>query len=330
MQVPKPIARLALLIVDLVSLPLMIASYLIFVAGLSVRFRATRPSITACSLMYGRWIYDRTGKRPDPACRQLLAALPGGLTWLAKLIAVPTLSALRVTGATLFGAVAFPVYHSTSIADYLGQRTRFLDDVLYQSLERIEQVVVLGAGWDTRAYNLVQEADVRVYELDTPQMQAVKREVLQRTQIDLSGVVFCTADFNKESWLDALKRAGFDPDVPTFVLWEGVSYYMTQASVEATLQTVATQLAAGSAIAFDYFAKHYVEGGKLSLLPRPFAAAFHWVGEPHLLGISTEPPARAQLVAFLGENGLKLAEFEPVGKGDDQHRVDGGLALAVN
>jgi methyltransferase (TIGR00027 family) len=339
---PNPIAKPLLLIVDLVCLPLMIASYVLFVVDLSVRLRAARPSITAYSLMYGRWIYDRTGKRPDPACRQLFRALPGVLTWLASLIAAPTLWTMRITGATLFGLTDYPVYTSTSIADYLGQRTRFLDDVLYRSLENVKQVVILGAGWDTRAYNLVQTADVRVYELDTVQMQAAKRKALKDARIDLTGVIFCTADFNKESWLDALKRAGFDPNLPTFVLWEGVSPYMTEAAVDATLQTVATQLAAGSAIAFDYFSRHYVQGGDFSLLPRPFAFAFRWIGEPHVFGLPTEPPARARLAAYLAANGLQLVEFEPIGAGardtagtvhspdDEGHRVDGGLALAVN
>jgi methyltransferase (TIGR00027 family) len=328
--VPKPIARLLVLTIELVSLPLMILSYLLFVTDFAVRFRATRLPITAYSLLFGRWIFDRTGQRPDPACRQLVQGLPGGLTWIAHLIGGAALWAMRSTGVTLFGLVEYPVYNSTSIADYLGQRTRFLDDALYRSLETVEQVVILGAGWDTRAYNLVRQADVRVYEVDTAQMQTAKRRALARARIDPSGVVFCTADLNHGSWLEALEQVGLDPGKPTFVLWEGVTYYLTPTAVEATLQTVATQLAAGSAIAFDYFSKHYVEGGELSLLPPLFASAFHWVGEPHLYGISTEPPARAQLAALLSENGLELAEFEPVGKGDEQNRVDGGLALAVN
>jgi hypothetical protein len=96
------------------------------------------------------------------------------------------------------------------------------------------------------------------------------------------------------------------------------------------------------AIAFDYFSRHYVEGGKISLLPWPFAAFFRWIGEPHVFGFPTEAPARARLAAFLAEKGLKLVEFESVGAGarepagavhspdDERHRVDGGLALAVN
>ena len=54
------------------------------------------------------------------------------------------------------------------------------------------------------------------------------------------------------------------------------------------------------------------------------------VGEPWMFGISTDPPAKEQLAVFLGQNGLKLAEYEPIGKGDKRQRLDGGLALAVN
>jgi methyltransferase (TIGR00027 family) len=334
--VPKPIARFLVLIVELLVLPPALVSYGLFVVGFALRFRAERPPITAYSLLYGRWVFDRTGRRPDPACRQLFASLPGVLTWLADLIAAPTMWAIRVTGATLFGWLEYPVYHSTSMVNYLGQRTRFLDDALYRALESVEQVVILGAGWDTRAYNLDNGADVQVYEVDLVQMQRIKRQALARAGIDLSSVVFCSADLNQESWLGALKEVGFDPDVPTFVLWEGVTYYLTPTAVATTLQTVATQLAAGSAIAFDYFSRHYVEGGELSLLPRPLGSFFRLIGEPHVFGIPTEPPAEERLAVFLRENGLTLAEYEPIGAdsrhsaGDERHRADGGLVLATN
>ena len=53
--------------------------------------------------------------------------------------------------------------------------------------------------------------------------------------------------------------------------------------------------------------------------------------EPWIFGgISTEPPAKEQLAAFLEQNGLKLADFEPIGKTDKGKRLLGGLALAVN
>jgi methyltransferase (TIGR00027 family) len=134
----------------------------------------------------------------------------------------------------------YPVYSSSSLFGALGHRTRFVDDVMRSYLDKVEQVVILGAGWDTRAYNLARQADVRAFEVDTVETQTQKRRALEKADIDSADVIFATADFNKESWLDALKRVEFDPDKPTFILWEGVTYYLEAEAVEAILQTVAT------------------------------------------------------------------------------------------
>jgi methyltransferase (TIGR00027 family) len=224
----------------------------------------------------------------------------------------------------------YPVYGSANLLDVLGHRTRFFDDAISGYLDKVEQIVILGAGWDTRACHLAQKEGVQVYEVDAPETQAQKRQALVKAKIDSSRVIFATADFNQESWLDALKRVDFDPEKPTFILWEGVTFYLEAKAVEATLQTVATQLAKGSAIAFDYAGKHIVDGDTVKMLYRfvlPFAQA---LGEGGTFGIPTEPPAQERLTAFLERNGLTLTKYEPIGKGDEKQRLDGGLVLAVN
>jgi methyltransferase (TIGR00027 family) len=210
-----------------------------------------------------------------------------------------------------------------------GHRTTFFDEAMLSYLDKVEQVVILGAGWDTRAYGLARREGVRVYEVDAVETQTQKRSSLEIAKIDSSHVIFAIVDFNKESWLDALLRIGFDPGKPTFVLSEGVTLYLEPEAVEAALQTVATQLAKGSAIAFDYIGKHFIEDDK-SLLMRYSRARLEKIGESWVFGINTEAPAEKHLIAFLEQNGLKLAKYEPVGKGDEKQRLDGGLALAVN
>ncbi|NDJ62440.1 MAG: class I SAM-dependent methyltransferase, partial [Chloroflexi bacterium] len=187
------------------------------------------------------------------------------------------------------------------------------------------------AGWDTRLYSLVRPAkpDMCMYEVDAVNTQMQKRRALETAKIDTTGVVFAAADFNKESWLDALVRVGFDPAKPTFILWEGVTYYLEAAAVESTLQTVAQQLAQGSLIAFDYPAKHII-GGEGSRFYRAAMAAAERIGEPWQFGIPTEAPARDKLEAFLAENGLRLTAYEVIGDLDKDPRAHGGLALAVN
>ena len=110
---------------------------------------------------------------------------------------------------------------------------------------------------------------------------------------------------------------------------EGLTYYLNPEALEATLQTVATQLAKGSAVAFDYVGRHIIESnGPLFyrlLVPMIRLTSYSWV-----FGISTDSPTEEKLTAFLDENGLKLAEYEPIGNADRKQRLIGGLVLATN
>lgn len=326
--VSKSRSYLVFAAIEIVLLPMTIVGVIVFSVNFVLRLRESRTSATAYDPFFARYILHAQGKRRDEANKRLLYALPTVSPLAVNLMLAPTLSAMRATGITT-NMYDYPVYSSSSIWDAFGHRTRFFDDAMSSYLGKVDQVVILGAGWDTRSYSLLKKSDVQAFEADTPETQTQKRRSLEAANIDASDVVFAAADFNEESWLDALKRAGFDPDKPTFVLWEGVTYYLEAEAVEATLQTVAEQLAPGSAIAFDYPARHIIEGNT-SLTYRMTTLAARLVGEPWTFGISTEAPAKERLAAYLKQNGLQLAEYEPVGDVEGDERPHGGLAVAIN
>ena len=325
MQKSRP--YLVFAIIEIILLPVTIVGAILFSVNFILRLREARTSLTAYDPFFARYILHAQGKRRDEANKQLLYALPTVSPLAVNLMLRPTLLAMRTTEITT-NMYDYPVYSSSSIWGAFGHRTRFFDDAMREYLDKVDQVVVLGAGWDTRSYSLLKEADVQAFEADAAETQTQKLESLGAANIDTSDVIFAAADFNKESWLDALERVGFDSNKPTFVLWEGVTYYLEAEAVEATLQTVAEQLAPGSAIAFDYPARHIVEGNT-SLSYRMTTLAARLVGEPWTFGISTEAPAKEQLAKFLEQNGLRLAEYEPVGD-VESGRPHGGLAVAVN
>jgi methyltransferase (TIGR00027 family) len=84
----------------------------------------------------------------------------------------------------------------------------FFDAAVDRHLADIAQFVILGAGFDTRAFRLPKEGRVRSFEVDAPKTQAVKRETLEKAGIDSTGVTFVAADFEKEDWLTRLVDAG--------------------------------------------------------------------------------------------------------------------------
>jgi methyltransferase (TIGR00027 family) len=133
---------------------------------------------------------------------------------------------------------------------FLPVRTRFFDDLL-TSATWAEQVVLLGAGMDTRAYRLDLRADTVVFELDDPAVFAAKNLVLdavtprcERREVpaDLAG-----------EWAPTLLEAGFDPTRPTVWLAEGLLFYLTEAAVGRLLRTCAQICRARALIAADVF-----------------------------------------------------------------------------
>jgi len=132
-------------------------------------------------------------------------------------------------------------------------RTRFIDDALLKILqEGIQQVVILGSGFDCRAYRIPGIDRTHVYEVDYPNTLAAKRQHLKRVLGRLpQHAVFAEIDFNQQQLKDILLVSGFDPTCPSCFIWEGVTNYLTKQAVDATLQFISTT-AAGNQIIFTY------------------------------------------------------------------------------
>jgi methyltransferase (TIGR00027 family) len=167
---------------------------------------------------------------------------------------------------------------------------------------------------------------VRSFEVDAPKTQAVKREILEKTGINSTGVTFVAADFEKEDWLSRLVDAGFDANKPALFLWEGVTPYLERAAVEDTLHKIAGT-AKGSIIAFDYFTTEVLDSQALNL--RIVRALVRASGEPFKFGIDSTPPSSERLAELLRSCGLSLVEQHTVGQEMEGKRALGGFATAI-
>lgn len=139
-------------------------------------------------------------------------------------------------------------------------RTRFIDDVLVQALhDGVQQVVILGAGFDCRAYRLPGMDRVRVIEVDHPDTLRAKRERLEQLLGSTPDHVrFVAVDFNRQYLEDVLKAPAFDPICRTFFLWEGVTNYLTAPAVDATFRAL-RGLAEASLVLFTYVHKDVLD-----------------------------------------------------------------------
>jgi methyltransferase (TIGR00027 family) len=188
-------------------------------------------------------------------------------------------------------------------------RTRCFDDALLAALRcGVDQVVLLGAGYDSRAYRFRDEmAHAVVFEVDHPGTQARKLRILQRrSQPAMPNLRYVPVDFATQLLADELHLYGFSTDRPAVFLWEGVSYYLPQDAVESILDMVAG-CAPGSSIVFDYAIKSFVDGDTSTYGGKQIAKWLERIGEPFLFGL--DPDATAD---FLTVRGLELvSDFGP-------------------
>ena len=139
--------------------------------------------------------------------------------------------------------------------EYMIARTAYFDGLFVDALkEGTPQIVLMGAGYDTRAYRYARlNQGTRIFELDIAPTQNQKLKCLKKARITIpDGVKLVPIDFNNESLEDVLANAGYDHQEMTRFIWEGVSYYLDPESVDATLAFVSTAAHPESTIGFDY------------------------------------------------------------------------------
>ena len=138
-------------------------------------------------------------------------------------------------------------------ADLMALRTSTIDAAVRAAVSRgTQQIVILGAGLDGRAWRMNELAGLRVFEVDHPATQGFKRLRLGALPAPIASVIFVPIDFEHESLDAALARAGHDAAQPTCWIWEGVVMYLSPHVVRATLASIAGRSAKGSTLIVNY------------------------------------------------------------------------------
>ena len=193
------------------------------------------------------------------------------------------------------------------LAAFVVTRHRQIDDWLARELEGpLAQVVLLGAGYDTRAYRFTKELRGRpIFELDFPSTQRRKRQVVrqQRGKLPEVDVRHVAVDFLSERLDDKLLEAGFQPGARSFFVWEGVSMYLTREAVKATLHALRALAGLGSLLAMDWW---YLldDPSAVGTAHRAGPSLLHLLGEPVTLSLHPEDAG-----GFFERAGYELLEL---------------------
>lgn len=181
-------------------------------------------------------------------------------------------------------------------------RTRFIDDACQEALHQgCEQVVILGSGFDARPYRLPEMQAIRVFEVDHPATLAEKQRRLSHILTAMpSHVVFVAVDLTKHQLDEALRTAGFDSELRTLILWEGVTNYLSAEAVDATFRVV-REAAPGSRILFTYVHRDVLTHPATFAGTRRLMRTLRQVGESWTFGFDS-----AELPTYLQQRGLGL------------------------
>ncbi len=236
------------------------------------------------------------------ACRSYGAALPTPI----RLIEDPygaRFAGLGGGGVTPPAAMVRWVTPFRRWVMYMRVRTRVIDDAMLAFVARGgAQIVVLGAGYDCRALRFAGALGAApVYEVDHPATQGHKQRVLARAGV-ASPARYVTWDFETRPMAElpaALAAAGLDLARPTFTIWEGVTMYLTDAAIDASVRAIKAWSPPGSELAFTYVTRASID--RPALITRALGAVLRTAGEPWRFG--WDPAA---LGAWLGDRGLAL------------------------
>ena len=164
---------------------------------------------------------------------------------------------------TFFDKLGWSERRGPGVIGWLMARERAIDDAMLRLLgEGMQQMVILGAGYDARAYRFQRRlAEVKVFEVDHPATQAGKKAKLDKISDELTGdVTLVPVDFESQKLSDRLRESGYDPALRTLFIMQGVIMYLTSDAVDSTLSFIRTQSGPGSAVVFDYVSDALTSG----------------------------------------------------------------------
>ena len=200
-------------------------------------------------------------------------------------------------------------------------RTAYFDRVFVKALEkRVPQVVLLGAGYDTRALRFAgQNRGTRVFELDIATTQNRERECFNKARLVIPEfLTFVPIDFDRESLGEVLEEAGCERQRETVFLWEGVTYYLDPKSVASTLDFIGT-FPPESLIAFDYAASIPEEALEDNYGVREFTQSMKKVHPGEIFRFTLDED---DIAYFLRQRGLSLIEHLNPREIEETHLTD--------
>lgn len=190
------------------------------------------------------------------------------------------------------------------IYEYVSARTKLMDNVFVDALDDgFPQIVLLGAGFDTRALRFKnRNKGTKIFELDIQATQQPKIEILNRKGIELpKELVFVPIDFDRQSLSEVLLATGYQVNKKSLFIWEGVTMYLGPDAVDGTLAFIRDTGAEGSMVTFDYIYASVLRRENRCYGEKEIFDRVSKAGEPWIFGIE-----EGEIETFLSDRGFKV------------------------
>ena len=184
-------------------------------------------------------------------------------------------------------------------------RTKYFDAsfIKWAEAEKNSQIIILGAGFDSRSIrfqSILKKNNVTVYEVDLKAMLTYKKEIIEsKIGGKSTNSIFVPCNFQKDNVIEKLLEYGFDLTCPTMVLWEGVTFFLTQDNIETYLALFKNNITGKLQISLDYAFRDYIEGDLKYYGAKELYNILVELGEPHLFGLNYD-----EVEAFFDVNGF--------------------------
>ena len=300
-------------ILQVAFLPLALVGVLLVAYRQLVVSKKLGISQTAIEVLNGRWTMHVFGIRVDTACAKLAAILPNTSVIGLWLCLFPLWLKFKISGE-LFLYPRIPILGDENLGDLVIARTLYFDRIIGQVMGDVEQFVVMGAGYDTRAYGSLQRDDVTMFELDQSGVQNHKRKVLAEAGIPSDHVHFVTVDFSHDNVFEKLSEAGYDATKRTLFLWEGVTLYLSESEVRKTMQDVQHQAHKGSVLLADIYADRMINIGKSAGTSK----VLEYTNEGLGFGLDFSVSYEEKLAEFIESESLSVGESFFMGRSNEK------------
>jgi hypothetical protein len=173
-------------------------------------------SYTAGKAIQPRWLLHYFKTRADEATVRFIKVFPieslfGLMAFMGAAIIANRICGYKPT------LVKIPESGKETWLSFIRSRIIHFDQIMKKNVDQVEQVVIMGAGYDLRVLQYTKGKNVKVFELDQEKTQNLKIATMKKAGIKHDWINYIPIDFREESWAQKLIENGFDKNKKTFL-----------------------------------------------------------------------------------------------------------------